>query len=348
MNKKDNTNKLLKKDKKILLSHGDGGLKTSELINDLIIKYLGNDILNKLEDSSVINIEGKKIAYTTDSFTVKPLFFRGGDIGKLSVCGTINDLVCSGAIPIALSLGLIIEEGFEIESLEKIIKSISKTSKNVNVPIITGDTKVVEKNSIDKLFINTSGIGIVDDNIEITPRKIKPKDKVIINGTIAEHGIAVLTSRDEFNFKTNIKSDCAPLLSLVNNILSVSKNIHAIRDATRGGIASVLNEFADIAKIKIEINEENIPIRKQTLAVCEFLGLDPLYIANEGKILIFVSPEDSEKVLESMKSHKYGKKSEIIGEVKEHSERGIVILNTKIGTKRIIDSFYSEQFPRIC
>ena len=223
MNKKDNTNKLLKKDKKILLSHGDGGLKTSELINDLIIKYLGNDILNKLEDSSVINIEGKKIAYTTDSFTVKPLFFRGGDIGKLSVCGTINDLVCSGAIPIALSLGLIIEEGFEIESLEKIIKSISKTSKNVNVPIITGDTKVVEKNSIDKLFINTSGIGIVDDNIEITPRKIKPKDKVIINGTIAEHGIAVLTSRDEFNFKTNIKSDCAPLLSLVNNILSVSK-----------------------------------------------------------------------------------------------------------------------------
>lgn len=345
-NIKINNNKKFK-DKIIQLSHGDGGTKTGELINNLLLKYFGNEILNKLEDSAVLNCSSKKIAYTTDSFVVNPIFFPGGDIGKLSVCGTINDLVTTGCSPLAISLSFILEEGFLVSDFKKILSSIKDTLDDTNLKIVTGDTKVVEKGSADKIFINTSGIGFIDNDIIISPRKIKAGDKILLNGSIADHGTAILSCRKEFNFKTSIVSDCAPLSSLVNDMLSVSKKIHALRDATRGGLASILFELARASETNINIHEDKIPVKKEVHGICEFLGLDPLYIANEGKMVVFVDRNDADKVLQSMKKNKYGKDSQIIGEVTEKGE-GLVILNTELGTRRVLDLHYSEQLPRIC
>jgi hydrogenase expression/formation protein HypE len=334
---------------KILLSHGDGGIKTSELINNLILKYFNNKILNRLEDSAVISgIKNTKLAYTTDSFVVKPIFFPGGDIGKLCICGTINDLATSGAVPAVLSMGLIIEEGLETDILENILESASKVLEESNTNIVTGDTKVVEKNSADRIFINTSGLGFIKNNINISPARIKPGDKILLNGSIAEHGLAVLSSRPEFSFKTNIISDCAPLNSLIEDILKISDKIHALRDATRGGIATVLIEMSQKSQTLFNIFEERIPVKREVRSLCEFLGLDPLYIANEGKMLIFVDSADADKVLEAMKKNKYGHNSCIIGEVTKNMEYGTVSYNTRIGTTRFLDKFYSEQLPRIC
>jgi len=345
-NIKINNNKKFR-DKIIQLSHGDGGIKTGELINNLLLKYFGNEILNKLEDSAVLNCSFKRIAYTTDSFVVNPIFFPGGDIGKLSICGTINDLVTTGCIPVAMSLSFILEEGFPVPDFKKILSSIKNTTRDTNLKIVTGDTKVVEKGSADKIFINTSGIGFLGNNIDISPCKIEVGDKILINGGIAEHGTAILSSRKEFNFKTSIVSDCAPLSSLVNDMLSASKKIHALRDATRGGLASILFELARSSKTNINIHEDKIPVKKEVHGICEFLGLDPLYIANEGKMVVFVDRKDADKVLQAMKKNKYGKDSQIIGEVTEKGE-GLVILVTELGTKRILDLQYSEQLPRIC
>ena len=334
---------------KILLSHGDGGIKTSELINNLILKYFDNKILSRLEDSAVISgIENTKLAYTTDSFVVKPIFFPGGDIGKLCICGTINDLAASGAVPAVLSMGLIIEEGLEVNILEKILESAGKVLKESNTNIVTGDTKVVEKNSMDRIFINTSGIGFIKDNINISPARIKPGDKILINGSIAEHGLAVLSSRPEFSFKTNIVSDCAPLSSLIEDILKISDKVHALRDATRGGIATVLIELSEKSHTLFDVFEDKIPVKREARSLCEFLGLDPLYIANEGKMLIFVDASHADKVLDAMKKNKYGHNSRIIGEVIKKMEFGAVAYKTKIGTTRFLDKFYSEQLPRIC
>ncbi len=337
------------KENKILLSHGDGGIKTGELINTLILKYFNNQILNRLEDSAVISgTANKKLAYTTDSFIVKPIFFPGGDIGKLCICGTINDLAASGAVPAILSMGLIIEEGLDVNVLERILESAGKVLKESNTSIVTGDTKVVEKNSMDRIFINTSGIGFINDNIDISPARIKPGDKIIINGSIAEHGLAVLSSRPEFSFKTNIVSDCAPLNSLIEDIIKISGNIHALRDATRGGIATILIELSERSQTCFDIFEDKIPIKREVRSLCEFLGLDPLYIANEGKMVIFVDPSDADKILGVMKKNRYGRDSCIIGEVTKKTQFGSVSYKTKIGTERILDKFYSEQLPRIC
>jgi hydrogenase expression/formation protein HypE len=334
-------------DKIIQLSHGDGGTKTSELINNLLLKYFGNEILNKLEDSAVIEPGGGKIAFTTDSFVVDPIFFPGGDIGKLSICGTINDLSTTGCVPLALSLSFIIEEGFSVPNFKKILASIKKTTHDIGVKIVTGDTKVVGKGSADKIFINTSGIGIIKKNIDISPSRIKVGDKILINGSIADHGTAILSRRKEFNFKTNIKSDCAPLNSLVRDMLGASTKIHALRDPTRGGLASILFEMARLSGTNINIYEEKIPIKKEVLGVCQFLGLDPLYIANEGKMVAVVDKEDAPKILGHMKKNKYGRDSRIIGEVTEKGE-GLIVLSTELGTRRILDLHYSEQLPRIC
>lgn len=332
----------------IVLSHGDGGFKTSQLINETIFKYIKNDILKKFEDSAVFNCPAKKIAFTTDSFVIDPIFFPGGDIGKLSVCGTINDLVTSGSRPYALSLSLILEEGFHIEDLKKILKSIQETISEIkNIKIVTGDTKVVGRGLADKIYINTAGLGFIDNDIEISPEKIRNGDIIIINGTIAEHGIVILSQRKEFNFKTKLKSDCAPLNFLIEDMLSASKEVHAIRDATRGGIARILIELATSSKTDIEIYEKQIPIKKETNIICQFLGMDPLYIANEGKIITFIAEKDAEKVLDAMRKNKYGKDSQIIGRVLKKGD-GKIILNTVIGTKRILDLHYSEQLPRIC
>jgi len=335
------------KDKIIQLSHGDGGLKTGELINNLLLKYLGNEILNKLEDSAVLDPGKGRIAFTTDSFTVDPIFFPGGDIGKLSICGTINDLVTTGCTPLALSFSLIIEEGFLVSDLERILISTKKVLDNTGIKIVTGDTKVVGRGSTDKIFINTSGIGLVSSGIDISPAKIKVGDKILLNGSIAEHGTAILSQRREFNFKTGIKSDCAPLNSLVRDMLDVSNKIHALRDPTRGGLAAVLFEMAKVSGTNINIYEDKIPVRKEVRGICQFLGLDPLYIANEGKMVAIVDKEDASKILCQMKKNKYGRDSCIIGEVTEKGKR-LIILNTSLGTRRVLDLHYSEQLPRIC
>jgi hydrogenase expression/formation protein HypE len=335
------------KDKIIQLSHGDGGIKTGELINNLLLKYFGNEILNKLEDSAVLKPASGRIAFTTDSFTVDPIFFPGGDIGELSICGTINDLATTGCTPIALSLSFIIEEGLPVSDFEKILASIKKVTFDTDIKIVTGDTKVVEKGSADKIFINTSGIGLVADDIDISPANIKTGDMILLNGSIADHGTAILSQRKEFNFKTNIKSDCAPLNFLVRDMLDASKRIHALRDPTRGGLATVLFEMAKTSKTNINIYEDKIPIKKEVLGICQFLGLDPLYIANEGKMVAVVDKKDAPKILGQMKKNKYGTDSHIIGEVTEKG-KGLIILNTELGTRRVLDLHYGEQLPRIC
>lgn len=333
----------------ISLSHGDGGMKTNELINNTLLKYLGNDILNSLEDSARLKNTGNgKIAFTTDSFVVDPIFFPGGDIGKLSVCGTINDLSTTGCKPIALSLSLIIEEGLDIRDLEKILASIKDVLSETGVNIVTGDTKVVEKGNVDRLFINTAGVGLIKPEIDISPGNIKEGDSIIINGSIAEHGIAILSMRDGFDFKTPLISDCAPLDSLVGDMIKASnKGIHALRDATRGGLATVLIEMSGSCGLSFDIFEDDIPLKDEAKGICDFLGLDPLYIANEGKMVAFVENSDTDKVLKVMRKNKYGRDSRVIGKVLD-SKKGLVVLNTGLGTKRILDLHYSEQLPRIC
>ncbi|MFH1548559.1 MAG: hydrogenase expression/formation protein HypE [Candidatus Omnitrophota bacterium] len=335
---------------RILLAYGDGGKLTHQLINNLFKKKFNNKILNELGDSAVIQLplcKNSKLAFTTDSYVVNPLFFPGGDIGKLAICGTINDLAVTGAIPLYISCGFIIEEGLEYEILEKITESMAKIAKQENVKIVTGDVKVVEKNSADKLFINTSGIGIIKQNIKISNKKIVAGDKVIISGAIGEHGLAILNARGGFDFKSNVKSDCASLCSLIKKMLAVSKNIKFMRDPTRGGLATTLNEIVDVQSFGILVNEESVPIKKEIRAMCEILGFDPLYMANEGKVVAVVSKKDADVILKAMKRHPLGRNSQIIGEIINTPKRKVIV-KTKIGGTRIIEMPASSQLPRIC
>lgn len=332
---------------KIQLAHGSGGSLTNSLIRDLFIKCFSNELLNTEHDGAVFLLNGHKLAFTTDSFVVSPIFFPGGNIGDLAVNGTVNDLAMCGAVPLFLSVAFIIEEGFDIAELKLIINSMKVSAEKCNVQIITGDTKVVEKGKGDKIFINTSGIGVVPESVDLSPEQIQAGDKIIINGTIADHGIAVLTSRENLSFESEIKSDTAALNDLVDKMLRISKRIHVLRDPTRGGLAVTLNEIARKAGKGIIIDEGKIKIDGQVKAACEILGLDPLYIANEGKLICFVHPEDSQKLLMEMKKHPHGENSEIIGEVVDNYPRR-VILKTIIGTKRNIELHAVEQLPRIC
>jgi hydrogenase expression/formation protein HypE len=332
---------------KILLAHGSGGSLTGKLIQDLFIKSFNNDLLEKEHDGAVFDFNGKKLAFTTDSFVVNPIFFPGGNIGELAVYGTVNDLAMCGAKPLYLSASFIIEEGFEMEPLQKIVNSMKAAADKCNVQIITGDTKVVEKGKGDKVFINTSGIGIVTDEVDLSPSNVKVGDKLILSGTIADHGIAILSARENLSFESNIKSDSAPLNDLVEVMIKVSNNIHVLRDPTRGGLATSLNEIASKANVGVLIDQDKIKIKKEVKAACELLGLDPLYIANEGKFVCFVSPEDADNLLNIMRSHPLGKDSGIIGEVM-NEYKGKVILETSIGTKKILDLHTIEQLPRIC
>ena len=335
------------KEEKILLSHGSGGKLSYNLTKDLFLTNFDNPYLKKLDDGAILNINGLKLAYTTDSYTVDPLFFNGGNIGELAVYGTVNDLAMCGAEPLYLSSSFIIEEGFSFSLLEKIVSSIKKASLVAQVDIVTGDTKVVNKGSADKIFINTSGIGIVKEGINISGNNAQVGDLIIINGPIGNHGIAVLSEREGLKFDTAIKSDTAPLSTLVSDMLEVSRDIHVLRDPTRGGLSTTLNEIALSSKVGIEIDEEKIPVEEEVKAACEILGYDPLYLANEGKLVAFVSSEVASEVLKKMRKNKYGKESKIIGRVTKKSE-GIVYLNTTIGGKRIVDMLTGEQLPRIC
>ncbi|HIE41513.1 MAG TPA: hydrogenase expression/formation protein HypE [Candidatus Aenigmarchaeota archaeon] len=332
--------------KKILLSHGSGGKLTQELINKFFLPSFKNEYLEQLMDSAILNIKNKRILFTTDSYVVNPIFFSGGDIGKLAIYGTVNDLAVCGAIPLYLSASFILEEGFEIDKLYRIVKSMEVASKKANIKIVTGDTKVVEKGKGDGIYINTSGIGVLHEKANLAYNKIKPGDKILINGSIGEHGIAILESRGELEFGTSFKSDCAPLTTLINNLLNCCE-IHFMRDPTRGGIASALNEITKKSKFKIKIFEEKVPISKSVEDACSILGINPFHIANEGKVLVFVKKEHAEEALKIMRKHRYGKKAAIIGEVKREKS-GNVVLETSIGAEIILDSLTGEQLPRIC
>jgi len=330
---------------KILLAHGSGG----KLMHDLIESFmprLTNPILEKMDDSAVFEASGR-LAFTTDSYTVNPIFFPCGDIGRLAVCGTVNDLAMSGAKPLYLSLAFIIEEGLPIADLKRIIESIAAAAEEAGVKIVTGDTKVVGKGGADKIFINTAGVGIVPEGVNISAANARPGDKIILSGNIGDHGIAVMSQREGLKFETPIPSDCAPLNSLVADMLAVTKDIRCLRDPTRGGLAVTLNDFAEKSGAGIMIEETKIPIAKAVLAACEMLGLDPLHIANEGKLVAIVPPENAETVRKAMKRHKYGKDAVIIGEVTaEHPKR--VVMKTALGASRIVDMPVGELLPRIC
>ena len=330
---------------KILLSHGSGGKLTHELIEELFKDKFNNEILNLLDDSAVFRIKkGSQLAFTTDSFVVKPIFFPGGDIGKLSICGTVNDLAVCGAKPLFISCSAIIEEGFSIDKLKKIVESMTLTAKIAGVKIVTGDTKVVEKGSCDEIFINTSGIGVVPEDVCLSIDRIKPGDKILINGPIAEHGVAIIKSRERLDFKSEIKSDCAPLNSLCQ---SISSKVKFMRDPTRGGVSAVLNEIVSGRNFGVKIYEDKIPVRKNVKTFCDILGFDPLYIGNEGKVIVFVDEKNVENVLNVMRKNKFGKDSCVIGEVVDGPE-GKVFLETLAGGKRIVDMPLAEQLPRIC
>jgi hydrogenase expression/formation protein HypE len=339
-------------DTHINLSHGSGGKAMRDLIADIFVKSFDNPILSQLEDQATIDLSslyqhGNRLAFTTDSYVVDPLFFPGSDIGEIAINGTINDLAVSGAKPLYLTCSMILEEGLPIETLRKVVASMQKAAKKAGVQIVTGDTKVVNRGCADKLFINTAGIGIIPPGIDISPRHIQPGDVVIINGEIGNHGTAILIARGELALETDIESDCQALHELVAEIIKVCPEIHAMRDATRGGLATVLNEFAQTSNLGIRINENAIPIREEVNGVCEILGLEPLYLANEGKLVIVAPPEKADLILETMGNHPTGKDASIIGEIITNPP-GIVLLKTAFGAERIIDMLVGDQLPRIC
>ena len=303
-------------------------------------------MLDKLDDAAVFDLSGR-LAFTTDSYTVNPIFFPGGDIGKLAICGTVNDLSMSGARPLYLSLAFIIEEGLPVADLKKVLASIKETADEAGVKIVTGDTKVVDRGSADKLFINTAGIGQIPEGVNISASNARSGDKIIINGNIGDHGIAVLSQREGLKFKLPVPSDCAPLNALVAEMLAASADIHCLRDPTRGGLATTLNDFAVQSGVGITIEEDKVPVDKAVLAACELLGLDPLYIANEGKVVAVVPSEDAEKILNTIKQNKYGKDACIIGEIVD-KRPGTVVMKTSLGSSRIVDMPVGELLPRIC
>ena len=334
---------------KVLLGHGSGGKLSHDLISNLFMKYFNNSYLEKQTDSAIVEISGDHLSFTTDSFVVDPIFFPGGDIGKLAVCGTVNDLAVSGAIPLFLSAGFIIEEGFPFLDLETIVRSMAEEAKKAGIAIVTGDTKVVNRGKCDKVFINTAGIGKIEKrHIHIGEgSRIRSGDKIIINGSIGDHGMAVLSARQELNIQSDIQSDCASLNELIRQILAVTEGIKFMRDATRGGLATVLAELAEKKNFGITIEESQLLVRPKVRAFCELLGFEPLYVANEGKVVVIVDADSAEKVIQAMNDNEFGKDARIIGEIVADYP-GKAWINTGIGGKRIIDMLAGEQLPRIC
>ena len=332
-------------DDRILLAHGSGGKMSHDLIASFMPE-LANPILDKLDDSAVFEASGR-LAFTTDSYVVNPIFFPGGDIGKLAVCGTVNDLSMAGAKPLYLSLAFIIEEGLPVADLKRIIASIRATAREAGANIVTGDTKVVDRGSADGIFINTAGIGLVREGTNVSAANARPGDKLILSGNIGDHGIAVLSQREGLKLQVPVPSDCAPLNRMVAEMLAVSKSIRCLRDPTRGGLATTLNDFAGQSGVGIRIEEDKIPVDRAVAAACELLGLDPLYIANEGKLAAVVAPGDSDRLLNKIKQDRYGAGASVIGEVvREHPGR--VVMKTILGASRIIDIPVGELLPRIC
>jgi len=333
---------------RIVMAHGGGGRLMQQLLDEVVQPIFNNSILEQKNDSAVLPINSEKIAFTTDSYVVKPLFFPGGDIGKLAVCGTLNDLAMSGAKPLYLTCSLILEEGFAIKDLRRILGSMQETASAAGVSIVTGDTKVVEHGKADGVYINTAGVGILETEQAINAQAIRPDDVIIVNSDLGRHGLAVMLERDGFDFQHNIQSDCADISDLVNDLLQADVEIHCMRDLTRGGLASTLIELATTAKVHMEIMQEDLPIHDDVQSLCEILGFDPLYIANEGCFALIVPADNAEQALKIMRKHSLGKQANIIGTVKQSAERGMLTLKTEFGMSRVLDLLSGEQLPRIC
>lgn len=331
----------------ILLGHGSGGKLSAELIRDVFLPALGNPILSRLDDQAVLEINGQRLAFTTDSFVVKPLFFPGGDIGSLAVHGTINDLAVGGAQPLFLSAAFIIEEGFAIEPLRRIVASMRDAAAAAGVPVVTADTKVVEKGKGDGVFINTTGIGLLKYSAALSSNQARPGDVVLLSGPIGDHGIAILAQREGIQFETTVQSDSAALHTLVAQMLASGEGIRCMRDPTRGGLASALNEIAAQSQVGIELEERAIPVQEEVASACEMLGLDPMYVANEGKLIAIVDPARAGQVLAAMRQHPLGTQSQAIGVV-QLAAFPLVTMRTTLGTTRIVDMLAGDQLPRIC
>jgi hydrogenase expression/formation protein HypE len=338
--------------KQIVLGHGSGGKLTSELIDSIFLPAFRNPVLDKLDDQAVVTIKGARLAFTTDSFVVTPIFFPGGDIGRLAVHGTVNDLAMSGARPLYLSAAFILEEGLAIDDLRRVVESMRTAANAAGVQFVTGDTKVVNRGKGDQIFITTTGIGVIDTGVTISADRARPGDKIILSGYIGDHGMAIMSQRENLEFEGTIESDSASLNGLVDTMLATPSRgeldfLHCLRDPTRGGVATTLNEIAKRAGIGMILREQSIPVRESVKGACEVLGLDPLYVANEGKLLAIVAPEMAEAVLRQMRHHELGQHAVMIGEVvAEHP--GMVLMKTEIGGTRVLDVMFGEQLPRIC
>ncbi|HTY37476.1 MAG TPA: hydrogenase expression/formation protein HypE [Bacteroidota bacterium] len=331
----------------IMMAHGGGGKLSQQIVQKMIVPQFRNELLNPLHDGAVFPLGGSTFAFSTDSYVINPIFFPGGSIGELAVNGTVNDLAMCGARPMYLSAAFIIEEGLAMNDLWKIIVSMQSAAEKAGVQLVTGDTKVVDRGKGDKIFINTSGVGLVAPGVEIGSRNARPGDVIVVSGEIAVHGIAIMSVRAGLEFQTSMQSDTAALNHLVAAMLETGGHIHVLRDPTRGGVASTLNEIAESSGVGIRIDESKIPISDPVRGACEILGLDPLYVANEGKLVAFVDPHDADLILGVMRDHPLGKSAAIVGEVVEE-HRGTVVMQTMIGGSRVVDMLSGEQLPRIC
>ena len=332
---------------RILLGHGSGGRMTADLITRCFLPAFRNEHLAKLDDQAVVDVGGVRLAFSTDAYVVTPLFFPGGDIGDLAVNGTVNDLAMSGARPLYLAAAFILEEGFPLADLERIVTSMSKAAANADVLLVTGDTKVVDRGKADGCFVTTTGVGVVEHAQTISADRARPGDVVILSGPIAEHGMAIMAARADLELETPVASDTAPLHRLVHDMLATGATIHCLRDPTRGGVATALNELAHRAAVGIVLDEAAFVVREPVRGVCELLGLDPLYVANEGKLLAIVPATDAGRVLDAMRRHPQGREACAVGEVVEDNAR-LVVLKTTVGGRRIVDMLQGEQLPRIC
>jgi hydrogenase expression/formation protein HypE len=331
----------------IVMGHGGGGKLSADLVEHIFRPLFSNPALDVLGDQAIVAIGGLRLAISTDSFTISPLFFPGGDIGSLAIHGTVNDVAMSGAMPLYISAGYILEEGLPIDTLGQVAASMAAAARSVGVQVVTGDTKVVDRGHGDGVYINTTGIGIVPDGVSIAPHNCRPGDVVIVSGNIGEHGIAILSVREGLAFETGLRSDSQPLHDLVAAMLGVTRDIHAMRDPTRGGLAASLNEFARASGVGIQIDEQAVPVPPAVNAACELLGLDPFYVANEGKLVAVVPPETAGPLLDAMRAHPRGQDAAIIGRV-TGDHPGVVTARTGIGGSRVIDTLVGEQLPRIC
>lgn len=331
----------------ITLGHGGGGKLSAELVEHLFLPAFANEPLARLGDSAVFALNSARLAISTDSFVVQPLFFPGGDIGELAVNGTVNDISMSGAKPLFLTAGFIIEEGLPLALLGKVVNSMAAAAKKAGVAIIAGDTKVVDKGHGDGLFINTSGMGLIPDGVDIGPHKAQPGDVVILSGTIGDHGMAVMSVREGLQFETAIQSDTAALHDLIGAVLAVTSDVHVLRDPTRGGVASSLNEIAQASQVGIVVEEQVVPVKTAVRSACELLGMDPIFVANEGKVLVIVPQKSAEQVLHAMQQHPLGREAVVIGRVVAEYP-GLVVMQTALGGKRVVSMQIGEQLPRIC